>query len=146
MGTNPPSSFRTRRLFIYRCGLLASLQPQDPRRKNRWYDDASNLSSESEAPRTIKEGYERADLWLEDGNVILVAEKTAFKVHRSILARNSEIFHDLFELPQPVDEETFEGCPIVHLPDSKEDVEYMLAGLCDIKNTYVIPWTETFCS
>ncbi|KAI0783929.1 hypothetical protein BC629DRAFT_1518200 [Irpex lacteus] len=35
-------------------------------------------------------------LWFEDGNVVLVAETTGFRVYRGLLARHSEIFHDMF--------------------------------------------------
>ncbi|KAI0756283.1 hypothetical protein C8Q80DRAFT_1264361 [Daedaleopsis nitida] len=44
-----------------------------------------------------------ADLWFEDGNVVVVAQQpeTAFRVHRGVLSRHSATFSDLFALPQP---------------------------------------------
>ncbi|KZP13428.1 hypothetical protein FIBSPDRAFT_936380 [Athelia psychrophila] len=38
--------------------------------------------------------------WLDDGNIVIQAEKTQFKVHRS-LAAHSPIFKDVFLMPQP---------------------------------------------
>ncbi|PCH43091.1 hypothetical protein WOLCODRAFT_164232 [Wolfiporia cocos MD-104 SS10] len=40
------------------------------------------------------------ELWLPDGNVVLVARGYAFKVHQSILSRHSEFFEMLFTVPQ----------------------------------------------
>lgn len=51
--------------------------------------------------------YKRGEVWLDDGNVVLVAGGTAFRVHQSILSRNSDIFRDMFTVPQPADAELF---------------------------------------
>lgn len=71
------------------------------------------------------------DIWFEDGNVVLVAECVAFKVHRGQLERHSEIFRDLFSLPQPLDQPMFEGFPIVQLYDSPSDITFLLRALYD---------------
>ncbi|KJA16272.1 hypothetical protein HYPSUDRAFT_117235, partial [Hypholoma sublateritium FD-334 SS-4] len=63
--------------------------------------------------------------WFDHGNVILQAERVQFRVHRSVLALHSEIMKDCFGCPQPEDGETMDGCPVVHLPDSAEDIENM---------------------
>lgn len=69
----------------------------------------------------------RSEIWLEDGNVVLQAEGTQFKVYRGILSLNSPVFKDMFSLPQPTSgEELVEGCPVVHLSDSAADVTYVL--------------------
>lgn len=74
-------------------------------------------------------GYVRSDtFWLRDGNIILVAEKVAFRVHQSVLERKSVIFEDMFRLPQPDNAETWELHPLVHLSDSAEDIEYLLSA------------------
>ena len=77
----------------------------------------------------ISAPYERGKPWLEDGNVVLVAQRTAFRVLRSILSECSEIFRDMFAVPQPPDGETLEGCPVVQLSDAKQDVEFVLSVL-----------------
>jgi hypothetical protein len=42
-----------------------------------------------------------SSIWFADGNIILVAAgSAAFKVHRGQLERHSEVFYDLFSVPQ----------------------------------------------
>jgi hypothetical protein len=80
-----------------------------------------------------------ADLWFCDGSVILQAEATLFRVHMSQLSRRSTVFSDMFTLPQPpvmtthatLADETYEGCPVVKLHDSADDVENLLLALYD---------------
>ena len=80
-----------------------------------------------------------ADLWFCDGSVILQAETTLFRVHKSQLSRRSTVFSDMFTLPQPpvitthatLDDETYEGCPVVKLYDLADDVENLLLALYD---------------
>lgn len=69
-----------------------------------------------------------------------------FRVHKSQLARHSAFFRDLFSLPQPsADSATsasptalqidttneIEGCPVLRLFDTAEDVENLLMALYD---------------
>ena len=77
------------------------------------------------------DGVSQSDIWFEDGNVILVAGDVAFRVHRGQLERHSEIFRDLFSLPQPVDQPTFQGSPIIQLYDSPSDITFLLRALYD---------------
>ncbi|TCD67811.1 hypothetical protein EIP91_011939 [Steccherinum ochraceum] len=63
--------------------------------------------------------YTRGDLWYDDGNIILIAEDgVGFRVYKGILSQWSEVFRDMFTVPQPVDAEKWEGCAVVHLSDS----------------------------
>ena len=71
----------------------------------------------------------RSDLWLPDGNVIVQAEGTQYKVHRSILAIHSSVFDDMFSIPQPSGGPLVEGCPIVHLSDTAGDITIMLDAI-----------------
>ncbi|KAF7968201.1 hypothetical protein HWV62_31623 [Athelia sp. TMB] len=74
----------------------------------------------------------RSDVWYEDGNVVLQAEGTLFKVHKSILAESSSVFKDMFGIPQPpsTGADLIEGCPVVHLSDKADEVKYILQALC----------------
>jgi hypothetical protein len=48
--------------------------------------------------------HRRGDPWFEDGNIILVPDsesQIAFKVHRGVLSRHSEVFQSMFDIPQP---------------------------------------------
>ena len=73
------------------------------------------------------------DVWLSDGSIVVAAaDNVAFRVHKSTLARRSEIFRDLFSLPNAdaATAETMEGCPIVRVSDVSEDIRHLLAVLC----------------
>lgn len=96
-----------------------------PPAKRRRADLTDDTSPEPKSPTL----YERGEPWLEDGNVVLVAEGTAYRVLRSILSKNSEVFRDMFMIPQPAEAETFAGCLVVHLSDSKKDVSFLLSVL-----------------
>ncbi|KAJ3558799.1 hypothetical protein NM688_g714 [Phlebia brevispora] len=67
-------------------------------------------------------------LWFEDGNVVLQAENTLFRVHQSMLSRNSEVFDGMFSVPRPDDTEQLEGIPVVKLYDDP----YELADFLDV--------------
>ncbi|KAJ7188666.1 hypothetical protein C8R46DRAFT_979878 [Mycena filopes] len=74
----------------------------------------------------------RSDIWYKDGSVILQAENTQFRVHFSLLSQHSCFFRDLEDLPQPPDQPTVEGCPVVELAgDACIDVEHLLRVLYD---------------
>jgi hypothetical protein len=72
--------------------------------------------------------------------IVLQAENTIFRVHKSLLARHSGFFHDLFTLPQPeADGKSssvhssgdIEGCQVLRLHDAPEDVANLLTALVD---------------
>lgn len=73
----------------------------------------------------------RGDPWFEDGNVVLVASQTSFKVHRGVLAKHSDVFQGLFNIPQPEDAEKYEGVPVIKMTDNPDDVSVFLAALYD---------------
>lgn len=70
-------------------------------------------------------------VWFDDGNVVLQAEQTLFKVLKSIIAFHSTVFRDMFSIPQPPSEGeiTGEGCPVVRLSDTAVDVTIVLEAL-----------------
>ena len=74
------------------------------------------------------------DLWYKDGSVVLVTEKTAFRVHTTMLAANCEVFRDMANIPQPSDgdgSEMYEKCPVIRLGDTAVDMKYFLQTLYD---------------
>ncbi|KAI0915259.1 hypothetical protein AcV5_005424 [Taiwanofungus camphoratus] len=73
----------------------------------------------------------RSDFWFTDGNIILMVGHAAFKVHRGQLERHSDIFRDLFAIPQPPGEERIDGCFWVELYDSPSDFLHLLGALYD---------------
>lgn len=73
---------------------------------------------------------QRSRLWFDDGNVILQAENTQFRVHRSLLSLQSNVFKDMFSMPQPMDTATtlnVDRCPIITLSDKASDLEHVLS-------------------
>ncbi|KZT66662.1 hypothetical protein DAEQUDRAFT_767876 [Daedalea quercina L-15889] len=76
-------------------------------------------------------------IWLDDGNTVIIAEKTAFRVHRSVLSLHSEVFRDLFTVPPSASEETLEGCPVVRVSDTADDMRHVLWDLYSGRTTLV---------
>lgn len=78
------------------------------------------------------------ELWFEDGTVVIRAADMLFRVYKGVLSRQSSFFKTLFEVPQPPDAETYDGCPLVLLQgDSAEDVRDFLVAIHDVD------WPET---
>ncbi len=99
---------------------MSSSPPPTKRKRTEADTDESDLSSLPDD--TVEHS---AEFWFEDGNVVLQAEATQFRVHRSILSRHSPIMYDCFLCTQPEDAPMVEGCPLVHLPDLAEDISNM---------------------
>ncbi|KDR86009.1 hypothetical protein GALMADRAFT_132620 [Galerina marginata CBS 339.88] len=108
----------------------------DPFQSNSTSSINKRKRTESGDEGDIKEPLRSADYWFDDGNVILQAENTQFRVHRSILSRHSQVFQDMFSLPQPEKETLFEGCPLVHVSDAPEDWENIFSILYDHNALY----------
>ncbi|KAI0756281.1 hypothetical protein C8Q80DRAFT_1127689 [Daedaleopsis nitida] len=72
-------------------------------------------------------------LWFEDGNIVIIAQHSAFCVHKGVLSRHSETFSGLFTVPQPAEDsiERMDGCPVVHVSDSAHDFKHLLHVLYD---------------
>jgi hypothetical protein len=97
------------------------------KKRKRTVSQASQQLTPEIAPPTRSE-----DIYLDDGNIVLVAQDVAFRVHRSQLARHSEVFCDMLALAeQPTDAEAFDGCPVVRLSDMCKDVSELLRVLYD---------------
>ncbi|TDL22613.1 hypothetical protein BD410DRAFT_770177 [Rickenella mellea] len=89
-----------------------------------------------------------ASLWFDDGNIVLAAETTLFRVHRSVLAMNSPVFRDMFSLPQPEgDTESIKGVPdvvpVVHMHDKAVDLSHLLHTIYD-RHYYRLNIATTF--
>ncbi|KAF8959166.1 hypothetical protein BDZ97DRAFT_1839242 [Flammula alnicola] len=71
------------------------------------------------------------DLWFDDGSLVLQASNVGFRVHRTILCKLSEVFRDMMMIPQAPgeDSDTFEGCPLVKLPDDVTDLTQLLKSI-----------------
>ena len=65
------------------------------------------------------------EIWFDDGNIVLVARETAFRIYRRLLAGQSTVFSDMFASSTSSPDETFDGCPVVHLSDSPHDLAHL---------------------
>ena len=79
-------------------------------------------------------------LWFPDGNVVLATDTLLFKVHKGVLALQSSVFKDMFELSgahgpdyaegqsgDGITSGVYEGLPLVTLVgDEGEDVVHLL--------------------
>jgi len=78
------------------------------------------------------------DFWFLDGNIVLLVQDTAFRVHRGVLSHHSEVFRDLFAVPQPLNQERIDDCAVVRLHDDPKEVRYLLrvfyGGDCYLTN------------
>ena len=76
-----------------------------------------------------------SELWFADGSVVLETDDVYFKVYSGILSQASPVFKDMFAFPQPIagtsDAESYDGCPLVHMPDAARDLRYFLKALHD---------------
>ncbi|EMD39921.1 hypothetical protein CERSUDRAFT_46377 [Gelatoporia subvermispora B] len=80
--------------------------------------------------------YERGEPWFDDGNIILLTGQeegtVAFKVHRGVLARHSEVFQSMFEIPQSqACVEMLENCPVVRMHDRPTEFSTLIRALYD---------------
>ena len=105
--------------------------------------DASSVDTkiESESFETSDHRFERVrSLWFDDGNVVIVAQESGFRVHRGILSRHSAVFVKILEHPSNVDSDALadkldlvidadhkiEGSVVVHVSDSTHDFGHLL--------------------
>ncbi|KAI0688695.1 hypothetical protein C8T65DRAFT_118016 [Cerioporus squamosus] len=90
------------------------------------------LASEATSPSSSFGEIQRdPDIWFEDGNIVVVAQQTAFRFHRGTLSRHSEIFRSLFSVPQPTSPETLDDCPVIRVTDISYDFKFLLRAIYD---------------
>jgi hypothetical protein len=93
---------------------------------------APSISAGLEEPPSAARLVRSTKVWYNDGNLVLRAEDTLFKVHRDVLSARSDVFAGMLAVSQPdnSDQELVDGCPIVHLPgDESYDVSHALRAI-----------------
>ncbi|PIL28401.1 hypothetical protein GSI_09552 [Ganoderma sinense ZZ0214-1] len=86
----------------------------------------------SQSKRENQEIEADTKVWYEDGNIVLIAGSTAFKLYKGLLASVSPVLKDMFSLARPDNDlgipgtETFDGCPTVRTTDSPRDLRCFL--------------------
>lgn len=101
------------------------------------------MSSNDEEKAPVPSFTNSLDIWYPDGSIVLIAEGTAFKVHTSILAQNSEVFRDMCSIANAKEdsvenpaEASYAGCPALSLQDAASDLEHFL------KSMYLLRWAQ----
>ncbi|KIJ55806.1 hypothetical protein M422DRAFT_200144 [Sphaerobolus stellatus SS14] len=103
-------------------------------KRQRTVENLEEVARPSSA--TMQSKPRHSDLWFDDGSVVLRAEcpTMLFRVHRALIARHSEVFRNMFEIPQPPNNEQsemIEGCPVIDLHDNSADLASLLCALYD---------------
>ena len=117
-------------------------------KRKRIDDDEAEFSDESVASPTLcaedhiqeirgKRRKQHARYYFNDGNIILLAEDTIFRVHKGLLILHSGYFEKLLSVPQERDAEIVDGCPLVSLDDKAVPIEQLLELIYDGDATYV---------
>ncbi|KAF8588369.1 hypothetical protein K439DRAFT_1613624 [Ramaria rubella] len=100
------------------------MTPQVTKRK-RTLSQSSTSGSQINVPPSRS-----SDIYFEEGNIVLIAENVAFRVHRTQLVHHSEVFRDMLSLAhQPEKAEKFDGCPTIHLSDTSKDITSLFQTL-----------------
>ena len=76
------------------------------------------------------------DLYFDDGNVIISASTPGgdlkyFRVHNSMLSKQSIVFKDMLSMPSPSEVDTYDGLPLVHVHDDVKELKQFLQAIYD---------------
>ncbi|KAJ7718415.1 hypothetical protein DFH07DRAFT_333663 [Mycena maculata] len=71
----------------------------------------------------------RSDIWFADGNIVIQAQDTQFRVYKGPLCNASPVLKTAVE--DLGDSKGVEGCPLLHLTDSSTDVACVLRTIFD---------------
>ena len=95
--------------------------------------DAIMGNADGAAPNLGSDGSIKRDseAWFEDGNIVVITQHTAFRIHKSVFSLHSPVFHDLFSIPQPSPAvvDSFEGCPFVCVSDTSYDFRELVRAI-----------------
>jgi len=92
---------------------------QEPPAKRQRHEDSD-----------IEDIKKSSEYWFDDGNIILQAGTTVYRVHSSILIRHSKVFKHMFSTPKPHGKQ-IDGCPVTVLTDKEADIENMMSIFYD---------------
>ncbi|KAH9932292.1 uncharacterized protein B0H18DRAFT_987449 [Fomitopsis serialis] len=77
----------------------------------------------------VSTGIRDKEAWFPDGNIDIVAEGIAFRVHRTVLSAQSEVFRVMLSIPQPAATGDDGDFPVVKVTDSADDMRHLLLVL-----------------
>lgn len=105
--------------------LSAELEAQPSDRASSSTPSTPSSSAEEEDPWQIvsDQSIIQGSVWYADGNVIMQAENTQFKVFQGVLTSHSPVFAAILE---DIEIEEVDGCRIIRTDDAAEDMRYFL--------------------
>lgn len=71
------------------------------------------------------------DIYFEDGNVAILTGSHYSLVHQGLLSRHSNVLKSLLETVSVQNDKSIEGCPMLQLQDSPDDMAHFLKALYD---------------
>ncbi|KAI0089227.1 hypothetical protein BDY19DRAFT_944764 [Irpex rosettiformis] len=112
------------------------VEARSPKRKNSIKsedEDMGDNSSLAALPLVAQNEQWSRDprYYFDDGNVVILAEDTIFRVHKGVLSLHSGVFKDLLNLPQPPGGETLDSCPLVRIQDTAFHIKWLLETMYD---------------
>ena len=82
------------------------------------------------------ESFERdSKFWLDDGDIVFVAQNTAFRFHKAVMSLHSSASPNIFSnfpqhseslVPDEAADKICDGCPVVRVPDTSYDFRELL--------------------
>ena len=104
-------------------------EPETPNKKRKVEPEEQALDAPEAAPDI---GERCEELWFDDGNVIVAAKEKAFKIHRGVLMRRSEVFKELLSDNAIAHlHEKLDGFPVLRLEDEGVDLHDLLNAIYD---------------
>ncbi|KAG8989238.1 hypothetical protein FRB94_008058 [Tulasnella sp. JGI-2019a] len=76
------------------------------------------------------------EYYFPDGTLCIAAEQTMFRVHQGVIARQSEVFRDMFGVTSSAGDggggEIFEGAPVIKLDDRADDIRALFSLMYNV--------------
>ncbi|KIO28781.1 hypothetical protein M407DRAFT_22039 [Tulasnella calospora MUT 4182] len=79
----------------------------------------------------------------EKNNPEKPSQATLFKVHKSVLRRASEFFADMFSIPQPSNQDTIDGLPIIYMHDDPIDIHNFINHIYNSDVLHYLPLRQS---
>lgn len=115
---------------------MAAANPQPVQTTEEGANKRRKISGESDGNENVPLAacVKDSEYYFKDGSICLRAANTLFRVYQGNLARHSDVFRTLFDLPRPQgeaqsSEDSLENIPVVHLQDDPSNVRALLTAM-----------------
>ncbi|KAG8912676.1 hypothetical protein FRC01_004954 [Tulasnella sp. 417] len=120
-----------------RCSLEGQIYPSADIRSNHPFEvwKEENFLSQTDRDRCKERG--------EKHDPEQHSQTTLFKVHKFVLGRASELFADMFSIPQPSTQHTIDGLPIIYMYDDPIDVHNFMDHIYNSDVLHYLPLRQS---